>query len=54
MPTSLAWVVIALRSDPFMNLLKKSLAVEPTGATANFGHLFFRVAERETNQHLGI
>ena len=27
-----------------MNLLKKSLAVEPTGATANFGHVFLRVS----------
>jgi DoxX len=27
-----------------MNLLKKSLAVEPNGAAANFGHLFLRVS----------
>jgi len=27
-----------------MNLLKKSLAVEPTGAAVNFGHLFLRVS----------
>ena len=44
MPTSSAWVAIVLRSNSFMNLLKKSLAVEPTGAAANFGHLFLRVS----------
>jgi uncharacterized membrane protein YphA (DoxX/SURF4 family) len=44
MPTSLGWVAIVLRSNSFMNLLKKSLAVEPNGAAANFGHLFFRVS----------
>ena len=27
-----------------MNLLKKSLAVEPNGVAANFGHLFLRVS----------
>jgi putative oxidoreductase len=44
MPTSSAWVAIVLRSNSFMNLLKKSLTVEPTGAAANFGHLFLRVS----------
>jgi putative oxidoreductase len=44
MPTSLAWAAIVLRFNSFMNLLKKSLAVEPTGAAANFGHLFLRVS----------
>ena len=43
-PTSLGWVAIVLRSNLFMNLLKKTLAVEPNGAAANFGHLFFRVS----------
>ena len=27
-----------------MNLLKKSLTVEPTGAAATFGHLFLRIS----------
>ena len=27
-----------------MNLVKKSMTVDPDGAAANFGHLFFRVA----------
>src|SRR5271170_8054194 len=43
-PISLAWAAIALRSNSFMNLWKKSLAVEPTGAAVNFGHLFLRVS----------
>jgi hypothetical protein len=27
-----------------MNLLKKSLTVEPNGAAATFGHLFLRIS----------
>jgi putative oxidoreductase len=38
------WAATALRFEAFMNLLKKTLAVDPEGAAANVGHLFFRVA----------
>jgi putative oxidoreductase len=41
---SLAWAAIAMRSNLFMNLFKKSLAVEPPGAAINFGHFFLRAS----------
>jgi putative oxidoreductase len=44
MPASLGWAATVLRFDPFMKWLKKSLIVEPNGAAASFGHLFFRVS----------
>ncbi len=42
--TSLGWVVTVLRFEAFMNLIKKSMIVEPSGTAASFGHLFFRVS----------
>jgi putative oxidoreductase len=41
---SLAWAATVLLFDKFMNLLKKSLAVEPDGTAATIGHLFFRIS----------
>jgi putative oxidoreductase len=41
---SSAWVAIVLLFDVLMNLLTKSLAVQPEGMAVRFGHLFLRVS----------